>query len=348
MTDAGNQASIKAMCNRTISFALVLVTYGSRASLVCRAVDQALEHSSVKKVIIVDNDSAVRFDYSKYNIDQHERIAVLRQNINTGSAGGYSIGIDFARRLDEIDFVILMDDDLLIHHQTIVDLSKFIGSSKEQNALVIPRSDRPDQIASLKIGYAPVIRKNSFHDFHVYHWRRALGRDRETVSAEAKGLSVDFAPYAGMVLSVDLIRRAELPDKEFYVYCDDYDYLMKLKAAGAEPLLLNVAPLQSIDESWNQKRGRAPAIFSPDAPVFRVYYSLRNRVVFELRHTVSSKAIYGMNMIAFFVIGGLVSLIESGVDRSLFRRFRLLAAATSDGMRGRLGQNLDTVERYSK
>ena len=53
-------------------------------------------------------------------------------------------------------------------------------------------------------------------------------------------------------------------------------------------------------------------------------------------------------MIVFFAIGGLVSLIEKGAVCSLFRRFRLLAVATYDGIRGHLGRSIDTMEHYSK
>jgi GT2 family glycosyltransferase len=348
MNNTGNKAKAEIMRPQTISFALVLVTYGSRANLVRRAVDKALEHPAVIKIIIVDNDSMYGLDLSHYDDEQRERIEIIRQHINTGSAGGYNVGISFARNIAEADYIILIDDDLILCSNTLEQLSGVIASSNGQEAFVIPRSDRLDQTKSLYSGYSPRIIKNSFSDFHILRLFRTRRQSASLMFGSVNGLSVDYAPYAGMVLSRSLISRSELPDKEFFVYCDDYDFVMKLKKAGAKVILIDVPPLKSIDRSWNQKSGRAPAMFNPEAPAFRVYYSLRNRVAFELRHFVSSKTLYAVNMVMFLAIGSLVSLIESRGNLSLFRRLRLLGTAINDGVKGRLGQDVDTVERYSK
>jgi glycosyltransferase involved in cell wall biosynthesis len=275
------------------------------------------------------------------------RIHVLSQKTNTGSAGGYNIGLRYAQNLAQIDYVILLDDDLLIEEKTVHALSLYIEDNPHCDAVIVPRDDRPDQSASLQAGRAPVIHSNSFHDFHILDWRRSLKRPKPNASSSrmaSDAVPVDYAPYAGMVLSSALVRRAELPDRKFYVYCDDYDYLMKLKIAGAHPVLIGAPPLKSIDQSWNQKSGRAPALFNKTAPSFRIYYSLRNRVTYEKRYIVNSYLMYIINMMAFLTAGSLISLSEGGVH---LQRLRLLATAIKDGWRDNLGRNDETVRRYS-
>jgi GT2 family glycosyltransferase len=335
------------MLSSELTLSLVLVTYGARIHLVDQAVRQALLHRSVKSIIIVDNDSATPIDRSNFDPLIRDRIHVLRQKTNTGSAGGYNIGLSYARNLPQNNYIILLDDDLLIEEQTVTALLQYIQDNSGCEAMIIPRDDRSDQLASLAAGHAPTIRTNSFHDFHVLNWRRLLHRHRPIGSrsrAALRAVPVDYAPYAGMVLSLALVRRAELPDTEMYVYCDDYDYLMKLKIAGAWPVLIDAPPLKSIDQSWNQKSGRAPALFNTAAPVFRVYYSLRNRVAYERRFFVNNYLIYIVNMVAFLVAGSLVSLLENGVS---VRRLRLIATAIRDGWRGNLGRNDEAVRRYT-
>lgn len=330
-----------------LAFALILVTYGARLHLVGQAVRQALRHPSVKSVIIVDNDSASPVEKLDFDPLDRDRIHVLRQKTNTGSAGGYNIGLRYAQKLAHIDYVILLDDDLLIEEKTFEALARYIKYAPDCDAVIVPRDDRPDQSASLNAGRAPVIKPNSFHDFHILDWRRSLQRHKRNASSSqmmSEAVPVNYAPYAGMVLSGALVRRAELPDRDFYVYCDDYDYLMKLKIAGAFPVLINAPSLKSIDQSWNQKSGRAPALFNNSAPAFRVYYSLRNRVTYERRYVVNNYFMYIINMMAFLSAGSLVSLSESGLQ---VRRLRLLAAAIKDGWRGNLGRNDETVRRYS-
>lgn len=333
-----------------VAFALVLVTYGARLHLVDQSVRQALLHPSVKSVIIVDNNSSSPVDKLIIDSLDRDRVKVLTQKTNTGSAGGYHVGLKYARDLDNIDYIILLDDDLLIEQETISTLLQYISNTPNCDAVIVPRDDRPDQSASLEAGCAPAIRSDSFHDFHILNWRRSLHRRQPNQSLSripSEAVPVEYAPYAGMVLAKALVRRAELPDQDFYVYCDDYDYLIKLKIAGACPLLLNVAPLKSIDQSWNQKTSRAPAVFNTASPAFRVYYSLRNRVAYERRYIVSNYWIYTINMIAFLIAGNLLSFFDSGMQYSALRRLRLLATAIRDGWHGNLGRNDETVRRYS-
>lgn len=349
MMDAGNdQTDANArMLSSELTLSLVLVTYGARLNLVNQAVRQALLHRCVKSVIIVDNDSTPSVDKSLFDPLDRDRVHVLRQKTNTGSAGGYNTGLSYARNLTQIDYIVLLDDDLIIDQPTVSALLGYIQDNSGCEAVIIPRDDRPDQFASLAAGRAPVIKTNSFHDFHILNWRRLLHRHKPNGSrsrAASKAVPVDYAPYAGMVLSVALVRRAELPDLELYVYCDDYDYLMKLKIAGGYPVLIDSPPLRSIDQSWNQKSGRAPAPFNNAAPVFRVYYSVRNRVAYERRFFVDNYLMYIVNMVAFLVVGSLVSLSQSPVS---VRRLRLLATAIKDGWRGNLGRNDEAVRRYT-
>lgn len=330
-----------------LAFAIILVTYGDRVHLVGQAVRQALLHPSVKSVIIVDNDSASCVKDLTFDPLDNDRIHVLRQKTNTGSAGGYNIGLSYAKDLAQIDYIILLDDDLLIEDRTVLTLLRYIQGKPDCEAVIIPRDDRPDQSVSLAAGRAPTIKRNSFHDFHILDWRRSLHRQQPNASpscAASEAVPVEYAPYAGMVLSRALVQRAELPDRELYVYCDDYDYLMKLKIAGAYPVLIDTPPLKSIDQSWNQESGRAPALFNTTAPAFRVYYSLRNRVTYERRFFVSNYLMYIVNMVAFLVAGSLVSLSESGVR---VRRLQLIATAIKDGWRGNLGRNDEAVRRYT-
>lgn len=317
--------------------AAVIVTYGRRLELVEQVVCRLLQLPLVGHIVIVDNASERPLDISG------PRITILRQSENAGSAGGYRVGIAHASRLAGIDHIILLDDDLMPLPGALERAVTMLSGAQSTRVLVIPREDRPTQREILSQGVAPAILTDSFHDFHVAKWLLAR-KNRER--ADDDMIFVDHAPYGGMIIPCPIARRAELPDASLFVYCDDYDYVMKLRNVGVQVFLCDIPPLQSIDPSWNQRRTIAPAAFAPLAPAFRVYYATRNRVAFERRYVIRRRWVYILNALAFVALGILVSTAENRRPVSA-RRIRLLLTAIYHGWKGDMKCGPATIERYS-
>ncbi|WP_169715765.1 glycosyltransferase [Sphingomonas mucosissima] len=322
-----------------ITFALAIVTYGERAGLAKRVIESASTLDEVIEIVVIDNASVNPFRVEQPDISNSPQVTVIRHEENLGSAGGYNKAIRYFREYGQADYLILVDDDLLVTSNTIEGLQKIIStySDDEDPTFVIPRTDRPSQTAIFAGMSSPNIRRNAFHDFHALYTLRSIVSARRKVSIPATFVDIDHAPYGGMVISKAVSRSAELPDVRFFVYCDDYDYTMKIRKSGSRVLLVDVTPLLSIDKSWNHERRRAPAAFYPAAPDVRVYYSTRNRVAFEMRYTVTNWPLYIINLLLFLLIGTIVAAVDVGISHDFIRRLRLISRAIRDGLTGRLG-----------
>lgn len=314
-----------------IKIAIVAVTYACRADLLNRALAPAAASPNVKAIIVVDNGSSPPYD-RKINPAFCHKVHLIRQPLNTGSAGGYQIGIKEARNIRGIDFIVLIDDDLVIDNDTIDGLQGMVDDLPKSTVIVLPRDDRPEQRLILSGKRRNFIRKNSFHDFHV------LPDKNRIAIRENMNIKVDHAPYAGLAIPVGVALNSELPDDSFFVYCDDYDYVRKLLECCTSVQLVDASPLRSLDKSWNQKKLKAPAAFDITAPPFRVYYSVRNRVAYERRYIVNFLPVYAINLIVYMLAGGLVSYFEQRKARLLWQRLRLICRAIADGFSGQLGQ----------
>ena len=312
--------------------AAVFVTYGSRRELLLSAVRSALICDSVRQVIIVDNasDRPIVDDIGPgFDGWTGKDIHIERNSENTGSAGGYAQAIALARSLPNIDAILLLDDDLCVSPTSIEATSERM-TSRAHVVFQIPRSDRPEQFAYLNGTKSPTIYKNSFHDFSVANLAPRIWPTRPK---SASSVSVEFAPFAGLMLPIEVVKNVDVPNKDLFLYCDDYDYVQKIIKTGFEVVLIGVDPLRSIDASWNQVDRISPAIFDPFTPSTRCYYSVRNRVIFERKYFLGSELIYSLNMISYLVIGALISLFEFRSPRATLKRLNLVVSAIAAGFR---------------
>jgi len=315
--------------------AAVFVTYGDRRELLLSALNSALACESVKQVVIVDNNSEKSLinDIGPNFTKRTGKVVRYQRNAeNTGSAGGYAQAIALARSLPDIDAILLLDDDLCISQASIEAASEQM-LSQPNVVFQIPRSDRAEQFAYLNGTKSPTISTNSFHDFSLVSLPARVRRARpQRVSL----VSVEFATFAGLVIPINVALDVALPDARLFLYCDDYDYVRRIINDGFLVNLIDVAPLTSIDASWNQDHHISPAFFDPYASPTRCYYSVRNRVIYERKYHVNSNLLYAANMVSLLSVGLLISLFEFRSPRATFKRLSLILSAIIAGIKNDL------------
>jgi len=151
-------------------------------------------------------------------------------------------------------------------------------------------------------------------------------------------VSVGFAPYGGFFFHRRWIETIGLPNEQFFLYGDDYDFTRRIITHGGRIYLCATSEIKDLEVSWNKTRVRSHRLISPESSSVYVYYSTRNRVYFEVSNYVTSNCIYHLNMLSMMTLLLVLGICADKKPLATIKRWKLLWAAVLAGKRGRLGK----------
>jgi GT2 family glycosyltransferase len=173
------------------------------------------------KTIVVDNGST---DNSAVILNnEFPSVDLIALEKNFGYAGGNNIGIDYALKKHNCDFVLLLNND------TIVDeafLNEMVSASKQNSSVgaVVPKIyyfDRPETI-----WYAGGrFRKICGYGTHY----GVLRKDSNNFSVPKY---VTFGNGCALLISRKALEKVGNLDEQFFATCEDSDYSLRLRQAG--------------------------------------------------------------------------------------------------------------------
>lgn len=188
----------------------VVVTY-NRKILLLNCID-ALLHQSLNfdKIIIVDNastDGTIEFLEAKKILD-HPKLVLLKQNENTGGAGGFSTGMKYAFE-SGADYVWMMDDDAVPHQNALEQLMNHATPNHIYGSLAVNGKDTA--------------------------WTTTLLPGSKTI--DSKNLipiisEVQSLPFLGYLTSKEIFEKLGLPDNSYFIAADDVEYCLRAQRAG--------------------------------------------------------------------------------------------------------------------
>jgi len=328
---------------------VVTVTYGNRFHFLKQVVDAALKEN-VCKVIVVDNNSVAE---SREKLREYERelgnqkIKVLYLDDNYGSAGGFKRGLEEAYNDPDCEFIWLLDDDNKPMEGALKVLLDFWNSSetenKEERIALLSYRFKKEQVAkkAIILNKPEIVigLKNSFLGFHIKELPRKIYRYLKRVFFDEKMTlndkdikfgKVPVAPYGGLFIHKNIINEIGYPDENFYLYADDHEWSYRISKNGGEIYLIFDSKIDDIELSWHVPKENKETTFSiiSKANPFRVYYSIRNRVYFEMNNLVNNRAIYWINAFSYLL---LISMIST-------KNLKIIIKAIKDGYKGNLGK----------
>ena len=320
---------------------LVTLTYGDRYNYLHTLVSRSLESPLIERVIIVSNASVAPLE--KLSATWPSQVQVIYLQDNTGSAKGYSIGIQAA--LDAgAEYIWLMDDDnaptinaIATLHESLHQRQAIDGHDK---AAVL--GFRPTHQADIAAGvprYFAIQRRSSFFGFHVAQlpykiWRRLPWGQPQGKHKKIETVQLPFATYGGLLAHRSLYQRIGLPLDALMLYADDSEYTWRITATGGRIFLVPDALLDDLESSWNIKARTANIYenFLLGGSDLRAYYGARNQAWFDKHVWASSALLYSFNRWVFF---RLLRLIAK--RRGAEQRLSLIERAIADGESGVLG-----------
>jgi len=314
----------------------IIVTYGNRYCYV-RQVVEVLLTFNLHGIVIVNNNSVKESSDALHALsEKNSLIKLINLNRNTGSAYAVSRGIDMVLNDPESGYIWLLDDDNLPYpdaYDTLLENMRTELQKNKHHEIIISllRDNRQNYVNAVKKSTNDSIigKKNIFRSFHIVGLFTSKADNDESI---VKG-DVSAVPYGGMFFHKNVIEQIGFPDDRYYLYCDDFDYCCRHLANGGRIILSLESGIEDIERSWNVK-GSALKNIASGGDLFKIYYSVRNRVYLEKKYLITSWIMYIFNMLIY---SALVTLIA--VANLKFRNIKIYYNAVYHGLTGKMGYN---------
>lgn len=329
----------------------IVVTYGDRYHLLEQSID-ALFKQQVSRVIVVDNRSHTSSYEQLRNLEKNLRgkLKVIHLEENTGSAGGYKIGLQNAYACEDCKFIWLLDDDNRPKEGALNALIDFWQKLAEEDkehriALMSYREDREiyKEVILKNLPNLVIGRTNSFLGFHVCEIPAVLIRrikKRYVQKLNGKDLgnkitgTVSAVPFGGMFFHKALLNEIGYPNQDLYLYSDDWDFSYRITHKGGKIIMLLNSVIEDLQKSWHRKNKESlfKIYLLDDLEDFRLYYYVRNRIYFEKKHLVTNPVIYCFNRLTLLSTVLIFGFIKKR------NNLRIIKKAVRDGNKGELGR----------
>ena len=200
----------------------VVVTYNRKELLLECLEGLARQEHPVERVIVIDNASTDGTPEAIAASGVAERITVdhVRVERNGGASEGFHYAIRHAREHDA-DWIWVMDDDCEAPAGCLATLLAHPRAQDPGAAVLAPAvRDAGGDLLPLNRGW---IRPRWFLGPLVPMAAEDFARDE---------LEVDHVSFVGMLVRMDAARRIDPPKRDLFIWWDDLEYCLRLRAAG--------------------------------------------------------------------------------------------------------------------
>ncbi len=315
--------------------AVLTVTYGNRWQFLQQVVDAVMKDEHVRQLVVVDNGSfnenEIREGVKKYG----ERVHVIRNEKNTGSAGGFARGIEYVRTI-ECEYVLMLDDDNTPEEGSIGTFLEHMKAFQYKKVILVGnRVNIPGNEDVFYSNEKPRAHsKGTFFDVFsfkkiVHLFSLSTGQELHKKRHHSEPLSIvpnESFVYGGAFIPFEAVVRAPLPDKDLILYGDDIEYSWGIKRLGYESYVCYSPKIYDLDMSFGEG-SQAVGVMSPDTQDFRTYYRVRNMIRISRRNTSQMPPVLFLNIVVW--ITGLIMLgaIRYGVSRDYIKKIVLVKRA---------------------
>ncbi len=325
----------------------VTVTYGNRFHLLEKLLT-ALQEIAASEVVIVNNGSSQESSEAlkKYLESYNKKYYLLELPNNTGSAGGFRLGIETALK-GECDFIWILDDDNLPKKDALEVLKKYwaqlVDETEYQKIALL--SNRVDRKNFNKVFYTQkatdvLPRKNNFMGFHwadmFEKFYERLYKKNPYQDAQASSyVKIPAAPYGGLFFHRALINTIDLPPQEYVLYMDDFAFTLPITTNGGIIYLIGESILEDAEQSTylpKHKKWLHHTLF--DAKSQYAYYTLRNILYFCKNYLTDNFLVFKINQYSFYIFITLMALIRGQTSK-----LKVLKDAIQDADNNKMGLN---------
>ncbi len=318
-----------------VAVVAVAITHAHRWQFLRQVVERVMQDSSVSRFIIVDNGSKDSEKIYAETRSYGDRVLIVTNPKNLGSAGGFSRGIQAARE-ENADYVLLLDDDSIPEENFVEKYRSAQMIVRDPRAVIAgSRSNVGDSkdFFNPRVIYAPSWQRKTF--FEVFSLRKTWRRVVSFLSGGRKGqafvpiIPVKSFVYGGTFLPIEAIRKAPLPDETLFLYGDDIDYSWGVGDLGY-PIYATATPsLYDVDMTF--PGSHITGLFDETVPVWKVYFRLRNMVRLSIKHKAHNSIVLLLNVIAWFIALLVIGLFYTRAQSRYWKRMFIIVEAMRAG-----------------
>lgn len=242
------------MGKNSCAVGVVIVTYNRLEKLKKTLMSYESQSYLPQCIIVVDNASSdgthSYLQEWKSDVKTYNKY-VLRLEENKGGSGGFYEGEKFALGLN-LDWVMVGDDDAYPSSDYISGILKYVYNSQ----------------MNISVACGSVIENG------IFKHRNRIGKiwsidfldDISQEEYELPLLNIDSAGYLGLIINVAKMREVGLINKDFFIWGDDVEHVLRLKKVGTIICLPQYKIIHDAD------RGN-------ESLSWKTYYGHRNKMV---------------------------------------------------------------------
>ena len=211
-------------------------------------------------------------------LPSNRKFIIIKNEKNYGFAEGNNIGMRYALKAHQPDYILLLNNDTVVDKEFLGELVS-VAESDERTGIVGPKTYYYSQPNKIQLTWNTI-------DF----WRGVVflaGAGDIDRGQHNKIRDTDYVPGSCLLIKQEIIESIGLLDVCYYSYWEETDYCMQAKKAGFRLLYCPNAKIwHKISQSANKVTG------------FSTYYMTRNMFWFMKRH--ATKRQYLSFLLHFF------------------------------------------------
>lgn len=292
---------------------VVIVTYNRLEKLKNTLECYQRQIKKPKYIIVVNNastdETAIFLNEWKNMIVDYEKI-VISMKQNSGGSGGFYKGMEYAMTRTDADWIWISDDDAYPEEDNFSKIVEFENTHTKLMTSVVAMT--------------AVVEGNNGID---YRHRRRVRKTFKSIYEDSVSpkeydneyFELDVFSYVGTLIRKDVLNKAGLPIKDFFIFYDDSEHSIRIKQYGKIICLTNLIVHHDINVTSSES-----------VVTWKQYYGIRN-YLYYLKISYSRKYYY--KQIFYF--------IWCAIKKRLYYNEKtekeIIIAAVKDAARGKLG-----------
>jgi len=244
-----------------------------------------------KKFVLDLLDSISRLNYPNYDTivvdnastdgtaeaigDAFPSVRLIRNSLNTGGAGGFNIGLQFAEE-HGYKFCWLLDNDVVVEPSALTHLISALENRPDAaicgSQILISGSDTVQECGGYIDWRKTNVRLNNHGEARVVDEANSI-------------LEVDYCAACSLLVRMSDVTEFGKIDPEMFIFWDDIEWSTRLKFGGRK-ILCNTDSIV-----WHQFNG-----YKPSTP-WRVYYRVRNKLYFFNQYKPDTSATANLTLL---------------------------------------------------
>lgn len=241
---------------------VVVVTFNRKQLLLQCLQALSVQTQQPSKILIVDNAST---DGTIETLQQNgwleqSKIQLIALKENTGGAGGFAAGMQYAFE-QGADYVWMMDDDAISHPTALEEIMRHTTPDHIYGSLAVNGEDTA--------------------------WATKLLAENKTVHLKKQVpelAEVQSLPFLGFLTSKEIYQNIGLPDASYFIAADDVEYCMRAQHAGHKTFICGQSQIEHPKSDRYEFNFLGKKITCLNLVAWKRYYDTRNRLLIAKKY----------------------------------------------------------------